>query len=284
MKTIGVAPNSQKFLQVSLPTDQYGGFIINYTGVTYTSIDLTGLDLGSVQLVVGGVPKINIPAYYLNQINNLYLGYPTYTHGTAAAYNVIVYVPVSMWWDSLNILDVVQNENTYFRLDFPLLAVTTQYASGQVEISAIHQTGIQMYLHKILPWSLSIPGNSSLLTNPPINDTSITQVYIMNPSVLAQIQFQRNGNVIDNDTESVLLGESDLFHNIESSAGIIAKEFVPSRLLADTTSGQVQFNITSASNSSAVTLAMYYSALEWTNAKAQASFINAKANIARRGM
>ena len=283
MRTIGIAPNSQKFLQTILPTDQYGGFLIYYSGTLAAGQSLVGTDLGTIQLYVGGVLTVNISAYFMNQLDNLYSGYPTYSSVTGGAYSVAVWIPSGLWFDPSNIYDVTQNENTYFRLDFPNLATIGTYASGDVEISAVHQTGVQGYLHKILPWTLQIAGNGSLLTNPPINDNNIVTAYFLNPTILSTIQLVRNSVVITNDYEGVVQAYSDMTHLVETSPGVIAVEFVESKQLGDTESGQVQYQFLSTAASGSTTLDLYYSALQWTNDKARQSYVTARAAIAARG-
>jgi hypothetical protein len=241
--------------QFQVPSGKYGSFYAVFTGTNGAGNTLTLLNLGNVQYNVGGDDKVNCDIEFLNQVNNLYHGAPSFASAIGGAFTASIDIPCNWWYDQDNVYDIKSINDSMFTFLFPALPAL---ATGTLEVYGVPKSGEQNYFHKILTYNIISAGASILPVVIPVSN--IINIYQKNPTaLLTRIQTVKDGIEIDNATAISLLSYSNLIHELETASTLLDIEFSLSKKMIEAVSSGLKMQLTF---SGAGTLSQYYSSIQ----------------------
>lgn len=243
MKRLFGVPGSNASLSTYFPKNQYGAFLIRYTGTAAAGVTITRADLGSVQLTWNGKDVINVDAELLNLVDNLYGGVSEFTSAIGGAFACSVIIPCGQWIDAANVYDVGINDKVALNLNFPNLASAAFVASANVDVFYKTKTGVMNYLNNIIQRNVVMTGAGTFSDNYPISN--VAQLFIKAPAaLLSNIQVAKDNNTIVDCPPAVALSYNDYLHLVETAQTTLGIEFGESKDIRENVGGQVSYSHT----------------------------------------
>lgn len=211
-------------LTYTLEKGQFGLFLIRYEGNNLTGQAVNLTDLGNVIVRWNGQDIINVDFEFLNKVSNLYGGLAEFSSTTGGSFKASAFIPTGLWFDSVNIYDVGEED----RVEFVLNWSTTKIASGSVYLLGKPRRGIMHYIHGIKK-RVVVSGGAGIITDN-IVEPNIATYYIKNASSLvSRIQVERDGKAITDANTGAVQSYSDWTHLLEATSNILAVEFAESK-------------------------------------------------------
>lgn len=274
MKRLYGVPGTNASLSTYFPKNQYGAFLIRYTGTAAVGVTVTRANLGTVQFTWNGKDIINVDAEILNLADNLYGGVSEFTSAVGGAFACSVIIPCGQWIDAANVYDVGINDKVALNLSFPDLASAAVVVSATVEVYYKTKTGVMNYLNNIIKRNVVMTGAGNFSDNYPISN--VAQLFIKNPAaLLSNIQVSKDNNTIVDCSPAVALSYNDYLHLVETTGTTLAIEFGESKDIRENVGGQVNYSYTF---SGAGTLQQYLCYLTFTS---QSKVLSSRAQAAQ---
>ncbi len=252
---------SDQTLEFHLPTGNYAGLVLGYTGTNDTGNTADRDDMGTVLLNINGMPIINCDAELLSFLNDLKGGFTTFASTISAAFSCFIFVPFGDFGDRNNSYLITKDMSAYIKLDYADLA--TQLASGTVVIYAVYRDGIQNYLYNIHQRNV-VAGAAGWISDVHILD-NIGTVLIKNYSNVDDIQLIKDEELLFNLDTTAALALSNWNNQVESSVALIEMDLNTSRDANELLSKELQFRY---NFSGADTLEQYFTYKTFTPKKA----------------
>lgn len=203
---------------------QFGLFLIRFEGTNITGQAVNLQDLGNVIMRWNGNDIINCDFEFLNQVSNLYGGFTEFTSTTGGSFKASAFIPSSLWFDSLNVYDIGEEDKVEFVLNWS----TSKISSGSVYLLAKPRRGLMHYIHAIKK-RVVVSGGAGIITDN-IVEPNIATYYIKNASsLISRLQIERDGKAITDANVGAIQSYSDWTHLLEASSNLLAVEFAESK-------------------------------------------------------
>lgn len=240
MKLLYSKAISDRSLTFFLPHGSYGAFVIMFEG-TNGGVAATRDDLGQVQLTWNGNPLINVDAELISYLDDLKLGFSTFTSVVSDTLLVSLFIPCGMFADDNNCYLIDKNDQVYFKLDYPDLADLAGI-SGTVSIYGIPKMGINNYWMSLQSRNV-VAGGAGLISDT-YRVNNISQVYLKNYSNVSKIQLTKDGDLkFDGNTDSIK-ALSDINNRVESAGDIIELDFNPTKSIFEIIGNEIGYQYT----------------------------------------
>lgn len=261
MKRLYGVPGTNASLSTYFPKNQYGAFLIRFSGTAAAGVTVTRANFGTVQLTWNGKDVINVDAEILNLIDNLYGGVSEFTSAIGGAFACSVIIPCGQWIDAANVYDVGINDKVALNLNFPDLANAAIVASANVDVFYKTKTGVMNYLNNIISRNVVVTGATTFSDNYPVSNVS--QLFLKNPAaLLSNMQVAKDNNTIVDCPPAVAIAYNDYIHLLESTGTTLGIEFAESKDIRESVGGQISY---SYQFSGAGTLQQYLCFLTFVN-------------------
>lgn len=270
MKLLFNSAASNGSFQFFVPNGQYGGFVVIYNVTNAAGVTMDRTNFGTITTQWAGKDVLSsIDVDFLNRIDNVYGGVSAFSSAIGAAAYCFTYIPVSAWFDAVNVLDVAPGDSFSVKCQFSDLADVAICAGGSVSVYGIPKVGVMNYLHKMSIRNVTLGGAGSQADTFPINN--VGEVYLKDAvtNLVTRYILQKDGTTMVDASAADLVALSDWIHTLETTNSIIAIELAQSKNIEEVVGKMISYEVTV---SGATVVPQYFSFYEFTPGKVESSF------------
>lgn len=229
---------------------QYAALMVRVTGLTAAGAAPTLANFGLLTGTIDGRPFYSVPLSVTQSINSMDLGLVESAIGAAGGNPIALSAVIlaSRAGDG-NVFDFAESDNVQIGLDLSGISAAN-VASGTVQLFAIPQEGVQMYLPKMFAQVPNLAASSTDIIR--LQYENISHLYVITTTNVASLMIQKDRKVFLDSAMADIQAFSNMDTRTEAAftAGFVVN-FHRSGSLSESLSDDLQVSITAGAGGAA---------------------------------